>query len=57
LTWLSVLAVTVVVVALVALVGVRPSGGRPVERTQLMTVGRIVLLVLGLAIAYVAFGR
>ncbi len=56
-TWLSVLAVASIIIAFVALVGTRPSGGRPVQRTQLMTMGRIVLLVLGLVIAYAVFGR
>jgi len=57
LTWLALLAIVGVLVALVALTGARPKGGRPVARTQLMTVGRIVVLITALVLAYVAFGR
>ena len=56
-TWLGLLAVAVVVVALVSIVGARPRGGRPVEGTQLMMVGRVVALLTALAVAWVAFGR
>lgn len=56
-TWLGVLAIAVVLVAVFALVGARPKGGRPVGGTQLMTVGRIVVVVMALAIAWVVFGR
>ena len=56
-TWLALLTIAGVLVALVALTGARPKGGRPVERTQLMTVGRIVVLITALVLAYVAFGR
>ena len=47
-TWLGLLiAVAVAVaIAIVAVVGARPKGGRPVERTGLMTGARIVLLLL-----------
>jgi len=55
--WLGILSIAVVVIALVSFVGARPKGGRPVEGTQLMTVARVVALVTGLAIAWVAFGR
>jgi len=55
--WLGILSIAVVVIALVLFVGARPKGGRPVEGTQLMTVARVVALVTGLAIAWVAFGR
>jgi len=57
LTWLGILAVVVAFIALVSLMGARPQGGRPVGGTQLMMVGRVVLLILALAIAYAAFGR
>ena len=56
-TWLGILAVVVAFIALVSLMGARPKGGRPVGGTQLMMVGRVVLLILALAIAYAAFGR
>ena len=56
-TWLGFLAIVVVLVAVFAFVGARPQGGRPVGGTQLMTVGRVVLVVMALAIAWVVFGR
>jgi hypothetical protein len=45
-TWLGLLIAVAVVIAIVAVVGARPKGGRPVERTGLMTGARIVLLLL-----------
>ena len=56
-TWLGFLAIAVVLVALFAFVGARPKGGRPVGGTQLMTVARVVVVVMALAIAWVVFGR
>lgn len=56
-TWLGLLAIAVVLVAVVALTGARPKGGRPVGGTQLMTAGRIVVLIVALVLAYVAFTR
>lgn len=43
-----------VVIALVAVIGVRPRGGRPVGKTQLMTVARVVvgLVVLSFALRH-----
>jgi hypothetical protein len=46
-----------VVIALVAVIGVRPRGGRPVGRTQLMTVARIVLVVIALVVLFFALRR
>jgi cytochrome c biogenesis factor len=46
-----------VVIALVAVFGVRPRGGRPVGKTQLMTVARIVLVVIALVVLFFAFRR
>ena len=56
-TWLGILAVVVALVAVFSFVGARPRGGRPVEGTQLMMAGRVVLVITALAIAYAAFGR
>jgi hypothetical protein len=53
--WLPLLIVVGVVVAAVAVSGVRPRGGRPVERTHLMTVARVVALVIIAAVAYAAW--
>jgi len=44
--------IVLIVVALAALTGIKPRGTRPVARTTLMVVARVVLLVLGLLIAY-----
>lgn len=56
-TWLALLALAVVVVALFTLVSARPRGGRPVEGTQLMTAGRVVVAVMVLGLLYVAISR
>lgn len=44
--------IVLIVVAFAALTGIKPRGTRPVARTTLMVVARVVLLVLGLLIAY-----
>ena len=55
--WLSILIVVAVFVALVALSGVRAKGARPVGRTGLMTVARIVAVILAAVVGYVAWAR
>ena len=49
-TWLTVLAVAVVIAVVAALFGAQPKGGRNVAGTRLMAVGRVVL-VIGMLIA------
>jgi hypothetical protein len=56
-TWLGLLIAVAVAVALVAIVGARPKGGRPVERTGLMTGARVVLLLLGVLVAWAWWAR
>ncbi|HLE84490.1 MAG TPA: hypothetical protein VJG13_09135 [Thermoanaerobaculia bacterium] len=53
-SWLTLLLLVAVIVAVAAITGVKPSGGRPVARTRLMSAARVVLLVIAvlLAIAY-----
>jgi hypothetical protein len=51
-TWLGLLIAVVVAVAIVAVVGARPKGGRPVERTGLMTGARVVLILLVALVAW-----
>lgn len=46
-----------VLIALVAVIGVRPRGGRPVGKTQMMTVARIVLVVIALVVLFFALRR
>ena len=52
--WLTVVLV-VLVVAVAAITGLKPKGTKPVARTQLMAVARVVLFLLALVLAYVAF--
>jgi hypothetical protein len=54
-TWFAWLGIAVVVAAVVAITGFGPKGGRPVARTGLMGVARMVLLAVVLILAYVAF--
>jgi len=44
--------IVLIVVALAALTGIKPRGTRPVARTTLMVVARVVLIMLGLLVAY-----
>jgi len=46
--------IAVVIAAVAAVTGVKPKGTRPVARTQLMSVARVVLFVLALIVAYFA---
>jgi hypothetical protein len=54
-TWLAWLGLAVIVAAIAAVTGLQPKGARPVARTHLMGVGRVVLLALVLIFAYLAF--
>jgi hypothetical protein len=51
-TWLGWLMIVVVIVAFAAITGVKPKGSRPVARTNLMSVARVVLFGIALLIAY-----
>lgn len=44
--------IVLIVVALAALTGIKPRGTRPVARTTLMVVARVVLIMLVLLVAY-----
>ena len=50
--WLTVAAL---VVAVAAVTGLKPRQGRHVARTQLMGVARVVLVLVLLTLAYVAY--
>ena len=54
-TWLVWLMIAVVIAAVAAITGLKPKGTKPVARTQLMGVARVVLFLLALAVAYFAF--
>lgn len=53
--WLVWLAVAVLIAVLAAVTGLQPKGGRPVARTSLMGVARIILLILVVIFAYLAY--
>jgi hypothetical protein len=55
--WLSILGIVVVLVAVASLLGLNPRGGRQVASTRLMTVARIVLVLTGLVVVYVAWRK
>jgi hypothetical protein len=52
-TWLFWLMVAVIIAGFAALTGIKPKGTRPVARTQLMGVARVVLLIIAAIVAYV----
>ena len=54
-TWVVWLALAVVLTAAVAVTGITPKGTRPVGQTHLMGVARLVLLLLVIILAYLAF--
>jgi hypothetical protein len=54
-SWLTVLWIVAFIVAIAAITGVKPAGTRPVARTGLMSVARVVLGLMALAIAYYAY--
>jgi hypothetical protein len=45
--------VAVIIAGFAALTGIKPKGTRPVARTQLMGVARVVLLIIAAILAYV----
>ncbi len=51
----SILGIVVIVVAILSVFGVKPKGGRPVGRTRLMFTARIVLIVIGIVLLYLAY--
>ena len=52
--WMALLGIAVVLVAVAAVTGWKPSGGRPVARTGLMTAARVVLVIVAVVLAVVA---
>jgi hypothetical protein len=54
-TWVTWLALAVVITAVAALFGIQPKGARPIANTRLMGVGRFVLLAVAAIFAYLAF--
>jgi hypothetical protein len=54
-TWLSWLILAVIITAVAAVTGLNPKGARPVARTHMMGVARVVLLAVIIIFAYLAF--
>ena len=54
-TWLTWLIVAVAITAVAAVTGLKPKGGRPVARTHMMGMARLVLLAVVIILAYLAF--
>jgi hypothetical protein len=54
-SWFVWLALAFVVAGIAAVTGLQPKGGRPVARTGLMTVARVVLAIIVLIFVYMAY--
>ena len=54
-TWYTWLILAMLVAAVAAVTGIKPKGTRPVARTQLMAVARVMLFIIVLIFAYLAF--
>jgi hypothetical protein len=54
-TWLFWLTAAVIVTGIVAVFGTQPKGTRPVGHTRMMHMGRLVLIVVILVVAYAMF--
>ena len=54
-SWFVWLGLAVLVTAVAAVTGIKPKGTRHVARTQMMGVARLVLLLLVIIFAYMAF--
>jgi hypothetical protein len=54
-SWIILVGLAVFLVAIVALTGFKARGTRPVAGSHLMAIGRVVLLILVVILAYLAF--
>lgn len=54
-SWLTVLWIVAAIAALAAITGIKPSGTRHVANTGLMSVARVVLGIMALVVAYLAY--
>ena len=54
-SWMVLLGIAVVIVALAAVTGIKPKGSRPVAHTRMMGVGRVVLLIVAVIFAWLAW--
>jgi hypothetical protein len=53
--WIVWLSLAVVVTAIAAVTGLKPRGSRPVAHSRLMGVGRVVLVIMVVIFAVLAF--
>lgn len=56
-SWLTLLTIVAAVIAVFALLGLNAKGGRQVANTQLMGVGRVVLVIFVAVMIYFALRR
>jgi len=54
-SWIFWLVVAVIVTAVVGVTGIQPSATRPIGRTRMMHVGRIVLVAAVILLGYAVF--
>jgi hypothetical protein len=54
-SWFAWLGLAVLISAVAAITGLQPKGARPVARTRMMAVARVVLLAFAILCAYLAF--
>lgn len=54
-SWFAWLALAVIITAVAAITGIKPKGTRHVASTRLMGMARLVLLVVVIIFAYLAF--
>jgi uncharacterized membrane protein len=54
-SWLSIVGFVLILIAAVSVIGFKPKGGRPVERTRLMGMARIALVVFALVLVWMGF--
>ena len=53
--WLVLLSLAVVIAVVAAVTGIKPDNTRPVSHSRMMGMGRIVLVIFAVLLAYAAF--
>jgi uncharacterized membrane protein YgaE (UPF0421/DUF939 family) len=53
--WLVLLGIAVVIAAIAAVTGIKPKGTRHIAHTRMMGVGRVVLVIIAVVFAYLAY--
>ncbi len=53
--WLMLLGVAVIIAGVAAVTGIKPRKTRPVAHTRMMGMARLLLLILAVILAYLAF--